>query len=161
MSLSKPVSTKGNTWKCHYDTSRKFFCNSKITPTPVAMIGEKEKVMELQLAVAVTCHCSITAVDHLGEIIVHHGKGSNLERLKLHRTKCSNLIKNVISPALNKDLGADMVGQKFCIILDESTDVSSDKHLCIVVRYYSKSQKKIVTEFEIGTSGKNNRSTFV
>ena len=103
--------------------------------------------MELQIAVAVTCHSSINAVDHLGEIVVQHGKGSKLEQLKLHRTKCSLLITEVLSPALYEGLCADMVGQKYCVIVDESTDVSCDKHLAVCVRYYSKLEKRIVTAF--------------
>ena len=138
MSLSQPSSTdgKGNRWKCHYDSSRKFksewqkkypwieqatdgsgdaFCslcrmniaprlsnvarhegtakhtkkassvsrNSKITSlTPKE--NERVKEMELQLALAITCHSSIMAVDHLGEIMVNNGRGSNLEHIRLH-----------------------------------------------------------------------------
>jgi hypothetical protein len=108
---------------------------------------ERVKELELQLAVGITCHSSIVAVDHLSEIIVQHGKGSKFEKLKLHRTKCSLLIKNVISPALHQDLCEDMAGQKYCVILDESTDVSCTKLLCVIIRYYSKSEKRIVTSF--------------
>ena len=40
-----------------------------------------------------------------------------------------------------------MAGQKYCLILDESTDVSCGKHLCIVVRYYSKLENRVATSF--------------
>ena len=40
-----------------------------------------------------------------------------------------------------------MAGQKYCVIVDESTDVSCSKLLCVVIRYYSKSEKRIVTSF--------------
>lgn len=103
--------------------------------------------IELHLAIGITCHSSIMAVDHLSEIVVQHGKESKLEKIKLHRTKCSLVIKNVIFPALHKDFCTDMVGQKCCVILDESTDVSCTKLLCVVFRNYSKSEKRIVTSF--------------
>jgi hypothetical protein len=48
---------------------------------------------------------------------------------------------------LNEDLASDMAVQKYCIILDESTDVSCGKHLCLVVRYYSVLEKRAVTLF--------------
>ena len=115
--------------------------NTKINLVP-AKEDEGVKELELQLAVGVTCHSSIMAVDHLSEIMVQHGKGSKVEKMQLHRTKCSLLIKNVISPALHQDLCADIAGQKYCVILDESTDVSCTKLLCVVIRYYSKSEKK-------------------
>ena len=108
---------------------------------------ETVKKIELQLSVAITCHSAIIAVDHLGEIIVQHSTGSKLEKMKLHRTKCSCLIKNVISPALYEDLCHDMAGKKYCVLLDESTDVSCLKHLCVATRYYSDAEKKIVTSF--------------
>ena len=55
--------------------------------------------------------------------------------------------RKVISPALYQDLCADMAGQKYCVILDESTDVSCTKLLCVIIRYYSKSEKRIMTSF--------------
>ena len=118
--------------------------NSKITSF-APKENERVKEMELQLALAITCHSSIMVVDHLGEIMVNHGRGTKLEHLRLHRTKCSLLIKDVIAPAMYQDLCQDMAGQKYCLILDESTDVSCAKHLCVVIRYYSNSEKKIVT----------------
>ncbi|CAB3986321.1 zinc finger MYM-type 6-like [Paramuricea clavata] len=201
MSLSKPSATastnRGNRWKSHYDSSRKFksdwtrkypwikkamdgsddahcsLCRTNITPrlsniskheesakhkrqanlvshnSKISLaprnVNDHIKEMELQLALAITCHTSIMAIDHLGEIMVNHGKGSSLEHLKLHRTKCSLLIKEVIAPALYRDLCEDMAGQKYCVILDESTDVSCNKLLCVIIRFYSKSEKKIVT----------------
>ena len=200
MSLSKPTSSdKGNKWKSHYDSARKFkpewqtkhswvekakddsgdahcsLCKQNITPrisnvekhkqtakqkrqahfisrnTKINLVPTKEdervKELELQLAVNITCHSSIMAVDHLSEIMVQHGKGSKLEKIKLHRTKCSLLVKKVISPALYQDLCADMAGQKYCVILDESTDVSCNKLLCVIIRYHSKSEKRIMTSF--------------
>ena len=46
---------------------------------PLYNEDERVKEMELQIAVAVTCHSSINAVAHLGKIVVQHGKGSKLE----------------------------------------------------------------------------------
>ena len=109
----------------HEKTAKHQRQSNKI-PLKIERYNEDQQVkeMELQIAVAVTCHSSINAVDHLGEIVVQHGKGSKLEQLKLHRTKWSVFIKEVLSPALYEDLCAGMVGQKYCVIVDESTDVS-------------------------------------
>ena len=54
----------------------------------------------------------------------------------------------------------DLNGQKFCILLDETTDIACKKLLCLIVRYYSKSKKCIVTAFlglidVINTTGKD------
>ena len=108
---------------------------------------DDEVLKKLELAVAITCHCAIRAVDHFGEIIVKHGDKSKLGELKLHRTKCSQLIKRVISPALYDDLRSDVSGKKFSVLVDESTDVSCTKYLCVTVRYFSEKQEKIRTAF--------------
>ena len=57
--------------------------NSKITSF-AQKENERVKEMELELALAITCHSSIMAVDHLAEIMVNHGRGNKLEHLGLH-----------------------------------------------------------------------------
>jgi hypothetical protein len=73
------------------------------------------------------CHCAISTVDHLSEIMTAHGHGSILEHIKLHRSKCACLNKNIISPALKTDLIDDFQTKKYAIILDESTEISTQK----------------------------------
>ena len=68
----------------------------KLFTTASTKDDDAVKKMELQLSVAITCHSAIVAVDPLGEIIVKNSTGSKLEKMKLHRTKCSCLIKKVI-----------------------------------------------------------------
>lgn len=59
-----------------------------------------------------------------------NGAGSNLENLRLHCTKCSMLIINVISPSLEKDLRKRVNDAKYyCLLVDEATDVSSGKKI--------------------------------
>lgn len=107
---------------------------------------DKLKRAELQLAVGITCHCPVIAVDHLSEIIKRNGVGSTLENWKLHRTKCSKLITQVISPALEEDLLSKTETAKyFCLLVDESTDVASDKSLCICIRFYDEENAEIGT----------------
>jgi hypothetical protein len=108
---------------------------------------DKVMAVELQIAVSMTCHCAIHTVDHLSEIMIAHGHGSTLERIKLHRSKCACLIKNIISAAVKTDLIDDFQNKKHAIILDESTDISTQKHLCMLVRFLSDSRKETVTGF--------------
>lgn len=44
-------------------------------------------------------------------------------------------------------LVADVGDSGFSLILDESTDVSTTKYLAITIRYYSKNDNKIKTDF--------------
>ena len=105
------------------------------------------KAIDLQLAMYIAMHSAIRSIDHLSEILKAVGKGSNLERLKIHRTKCSKLITNVIAPAMLTDLVSDIGAEGYSLIIDESTDVSIMKYLAILVRYHSRSKEEIATEF--------------
>jgi len=99
------------------------------------------------LAVHISTHSSIRSIDHLGEMLKVFGKGSNLENLKLHRTKCSKLILNVLSPAILEDLVKDIGDIGYSLIVDESTDVSVNKNMAYCIRYFSKSKNQIRNEF--------------
>ncbi|GFO22339.1 Zinc finger mym-type protein 1 [Plakobranchus ocellatus] len=110
-------------------------------------ISDDVKSAELQLAAAMACHCSISAIDHLGEIIVKYGQGSTIGNIKIHRTKCANLIKNVLSPSLKEVVISNFKNKKYCIIVDEFTDVSTYKHLCILVRFFSDQLNAVSTFF--------------
>ncbi len=85
------------------------------------------------VAVAIACHCSNSAADHLGDVSSHNGKESPLENLKLHQTKYSQLLTNVIAPDTEKTPKNAVQDQKLAMIADESTDVTSEKHLCVCV----------------------------
>jgi len=88
-------------------------------------------------------------VDHLCEVLKLVGGGCpDLENLRLHRTKCSKLIVNVIAPALLTGVVNDIKeSYGMSLIVDESTDVSYIKFLAICARYYSKKKKQVTTEF--------------
>eukprot|EP00795_Rhopilema_esculentum_P009994 gene9994-18621_t len=105
------------------------------------------KEAEIQIAVGIACHSAILAVDHLGELMVQHGKGSALGEMQLHRTKCSQLIKNVVSPSLKRELQKDVEGKGFAVLIDESTDVAAKKNLCICIRYFSEQEMQVATAF--------------
>lgn len=111
------------------------------------MVGDEKKANDLRLAVYIAMHSSIRSVDHLTELLKDLGKGSSLENLRMHRTKCSKLIANVISPALLTDLVADVGSGAFSLILDESTDISTTKYLAIMIKYYSQKDNVMKTDF--------------
>lgn len=81
------------------------------------------------------CHSALLTMDHLGEVIARNAKGSKLGNIRMHRTKCTKILTNVVSPALKEELIADVQGKKFSLIVDETTDVSTEKQLCVIVRY--------------------------
>lgn len=114
------------------------------------------KKQEVILSSFVACHTSIQTVDHLIDIVNNFIKGQakpstsariTYEELRLHRTKCTAIIKRVIAPCLLNEIILDVGESKFSLICDESTDVSTDKLLCICIKYYSKNKNEVLTHF--------------
>ncbi len=65
----------------------------------------------------------------------------------MHRTNCSEMISNVLGPALEDEPIADLSGKKYALYLDESTDCCSTKHISICVRYLSEKKEQIMSDF--------------
>ena len=109
---------------------------------------KEQKTAELKLAVFIAEHSAIKSVDHLGELLSQiSNQASIFKNIRIHRTKCSKLLLNVIAPSLHKELVEDIrqSGSFYSLILDESTDVSWQKCLCMMIRYYSCRHRTIVT----------------
>ena len=64
---------------------------------------------------------------HSGEILIPNGGGSPLSKIALHRTKCSALIRKMVAPSLREQLVNDVRGSKFSLLIDETTDCSTEK----------------------------------
>jgi hypothetical protein len=57
-----------------------------------------------------------------------------IQRMTLGATKCTEIIRNVLEPVETEDLTKLLKENSFSILLDESTDISSKKLLCVLVR---------------------------
>ncbi|XP_077276673.1 zinc finger protein 862-like isoform X1 [Temnothorax americanus] len=79
--------------------------------------------------------------------ILHFKDSQAVKRMKMHRTKCSEIIKNVLGPYFNNELLSDIGNGKYSLLLDESNDVSVNKLLGIVIIYYSDKQGKTISSF--------------
>lgn len=109
-----------------------------------ATLSEKRKVVELKIATYVAEHCSLKTVDYLSIIIKGLDEESRvLQDIKLHRTKCSALIKNVLSPCILEELLEDINQSYYSLIIDESTTIDTKKVLCLMIRYFSRTKKKL------------------
>ncbi|XP_017463396.1 PREDICTED: uncharacterized protein LOC108356805, partial [Rhagoletis zephyria] len=107
--------------------------------------SEQSKINDLKLAAFIAVHCAVRGIDHLTDILRKLDK--NFDKLKKHRTKCGNVIRNVIGPSLLEDLVDDISNSPFSLIVDKSTNISVMKYLCICVKYYSESRKEVTTSF--------------
>ena len=73
------------------------------------------KKADISLAVHIASHTNIQSIGHLGEMLSELGNGSVLQDLRLHRTKCSSLILNVIAPALSLEIVAEIGNAPYSI----------------------------------------------
>ena len=65
----------------------------------------------------------------------------------MHRTKCTNVIKNTLYSRFEADLLNDIDKNKFSLLIDESNDISVLKLLGISIIYYSDIHKKVVSTY--------------
>lgn len=108
----------------------------------------EQKEAELKLSVFIAEHSSLNTIDHLSELLPQiDPKSQILSNLKIHRTKCSMILKNVVAPCMLNNLIQDIGDSLFSIVIDESTDVANDKILCTMIRYFSNQRRNIVTTF--------------
>ena len=92
---------------------------------PSVGVSVAVKTAELEIDTTVACHLTILAIDHLSEVIAKNGKGSYLQDMKLYWTKCRSLLMKVIAPTFKDKLKQDLSGQKYELLIDEATDLST------------------------------------
>lgn len=123
--------------------------HQKITFAPAEKsLKPKSRKAEGMLALYIIEHSAVSNIDHLTDLVKSAFSDSQAtDDLKMHRTKCSEVIKNVLAPHFIEELIKDIGQQRFSLIIDESTDISTNKQLGIVIRYFSPKLKKVVSCF--------------
>lgn len=66
-----------------------------------------------------------------------------LNRVQLSNTKVTAVVVNVIAPAQKKRLTEILQPTKFSVLIDESTDITVNSSLCIVVRYPDPERQRV------------------
>lgn len=147
-------SNKYSDLKAHMATKKHIANSNMLAPSRQRTIDfpkkavNKTKSCEAYTSLFIAEHCSVLTVDHLSLLLKKVGHDSDgIKDMHLHRTKCSHIIKNVLSPHFKDDLKEDIGQEKFSLLLDESTDISVTKYLGLVIIYYSIKAKKITTSF--------------
>lgn len=98
---------------------------------------------EARLSLFVAKHTAIILTDHLVDSSKNVFKCDEAVYLQMHRTKCSAIIQNVLAPHFAKKLCDDIADYPFSLLLDESTDITTDKYLGCTIIYYSYDKKKL------------------
>ena len=102
-----------------------------------SIVDNLVKEAELMIAMFVLEHdLPISISDHLTELIKRIGEKPEVsQKITCSRTKCTALIKNVIGPSYLDDTISILQKSKFSLMIDETTDKTTAKHLVLVVRY--------------------------
>lgn len=97
--------------------------------------NDKVKSLEIAISTFFAEHnVAFQNVGHLTELLKKYIPDSNIVKdASLHRTKCTEIIKNVLCKVETEELIEILHKQKFSILLDESTDISDTKLLCLLV----------------------------
>ena len=66
--------------------------------------------------------------------------------MSLARDKCKNIVTNVIGKREVDKIVNDLRITKFSLLIDESTDISDTKLICVLVKYLSPVNKRVTTK---------------
>lgn len=81
----------------------------------IIVITDMRKERELLLFLNVAVHSAVRSIDHFCEVVNRILPGADM--VKVHRTKCGFLIKNVLMPCMLKEVVLEIGNQPFPIIL--------------------------------------------
>ncbi|KNC29845.1 hypothetical protein FF38_07319 [Lucilia cuprina] len=109
----------GETQKHKTAASLRGSCWRKLDFQPA--IAESSKNQEIALALFTSQHSSTNSVDHLTELCKAHFEDD--KQIRMHRTKCTNIIKKCFVTYFTNQLRNDIGESKFSIFIDESTDI--------------------------------------
>ena len=104
--------------------------------------------IEASIAMFVTSHCAIKNCDRFVDLCKSKIKNSKcLNGVQMHRTKCTNIIKNILCNHFEKDLSNDVGAGKFSLLLDESNCIAASKLLGLSIIYHSTQQSKVISTY--------------
>ena len=103
--------TKHEKSEKHVQRIKSLKSTKKIEVVRNPTVAEELKTVEIAMA----CHSSILSVDHLGEIVARNAEGSSIANMKMHRTKCTKILTNIVGPALKEELITEVKGKNFLL----------------------------------------------
>ena len=94
-----------------------------------------------------SCHCAIANCDHLVDMMKNNISNKDVDDVKMHRSKCTNIIKNILCPHFEEKLKCDIGSNIYSLLLDESNDVTVTRMLGISVINYSNNTGQVVSTY--------------
>lgn len=133
--------------KKHLETTKNFSASRALT-TFIKPITTKTAQAEGAICLFIAAHSSVLSCDHLGELCKNCFKSSEAaDSMKLHRTKCTGIICNVLAPHFQNELKNKINNGPFSILIDESTDISVLKFLGIIIMYFDTDRRQVTSTY--------------
>lgn len=137
----------------HIEGMKKIASTNKQVSAMASFIQKKDpplvQIAEVKLSGFLVEHnLSFRTMDHMTELLKDIFPDSKIaQQISLKRTKATAIATAVIGETEKEALAAKLKQSKFSAISDESTDISTQKSSCIVVRFYDEKTKQIVSKF--------------
>lgn len=118
------------------DKSKKL--TSFFQPSVSSSFEKQVAASELKLCAFVAEHnLPIAIMDHLPGLVANAAPDSKIaSSVKCARTKATSLFKELMGPSYFNNLISHLKKTMFSLIIDESTDLSTTKHLVLIGRFY-------------------------
>lgn len=102
---------------------------------------KETKEKELQQVAFIAEHLSFNSAKHLSTLVKRQGGPA----ISMGRTKATKIVTEVMAPSYSEQLLDEVRHKPFSLIIDESTDIGSEKVLALMIRYFN--GKKICDSF--------------
>lgn len=132
----------------HRNNSEKFERNNehRRNRQGIQNIRQEVKKFEIRLAaVYAECGYSFLSVKKMSDLINQLPDSAVAKQVKVSQHKVKLIISKVIRPVIHEELRQKLLSQKFSVLIDESTDCSTDSAICICVRYFDEDLAKVTT----------------
>ncbi|CAH1114758.1 unnamed protein product [Psylliodes chrysocephalus] len=116
---------------------------------PETSLQTQSKIAEIKITGFLTEHnISFNSAEHLTSLIKSCFPDSKIAQgMSLGRTKAAQISKNEIGACAEEEIITYLKCNKFRLIIDESTDISSVKTMCICVRFFHPKVCRVQTLF--------------
>lgn len=145
MSCGKSELEKHNEGKKHQHNIKSLKGTSKLITlfsdspqnSQISNTKNQSKLAEIKISAFFAEHnIAFHLIDHLTPLLKEVFSDSKVcSNMELHRTKCTNIINNIIAPVEVSDFVDLLKNNPFSVLVDESTDLSCHKFLCLLVRF--------------------------
>ncbi|XP_054083617.1 protein FAM200C-like [Zeugodacus cucurbitae] len=107
-----------------------------------------KKKFEIRLSMFFAEHNdALTVVDHLIPLLKEIVPDSEIiKNVDLGRKKCTSIIKTVVAKEEKDNLVNKLKANPFSVMIDESTDIGLNKHMCILARFYDEEKGRVVVK---------------